>query len=259
MTRVRLVHWNADEAQDRIAALRAAGFEVDFELLADQGALRRIREGIPQALLIDLDRMPAQGRDLGLWLRQQKPTRHVPLVFLGGAPAKVDRIRKLLPDATFSDWDRFRADVEEAIENPPEKPIVPESALAGYSGTPLPKKLGIKPDAVVALVNAPADFDMTLGTLPEGAVLRTSGRGRRDITLCFVGSRRELNRRIGGLVKVAEQGNVWIAWPKKASGSETDLTQNEVRRTGLDSGLVDFKICAIDDTWSGLCFALRRN
>ena len=258
MATIRLVHWNDGEAQARISTLEASGYEVDYEPLGDQAALRRLRQGQPAAIVIDLSRAPAQGRDMALWLRQQKSTRRVPLVFLDGDPEKVEKIKGLLPDATYETWRRFRSAITTALANPPQNPVVPESVFAGYSGTPLPKKLGIKPGSVVALVNGPPDFEVTLGPLPEGAVLRPSGRGRRDLTICFARSCRELDRRVQSLVKVAEQGNVWIAWPKKASGVETDLTQTYVRKTGLDSGLVDFKICAIDATWSGLCFSLRR-
>ena len=258
MSKVRLIHWNEAEAVERLAALEAAGHEVVYESLKDQTAMRRIGEGEPEAIVIDLSRMPAQGRDLAFWLRQQKSTRHLPLVLLGGAPEKTEKIKGLLPDAVYANWSNFRSALKRAIAKPPVNPVVPDSVFAGYSGTPLPKKLGIKPSSVVALVGAPSDFHITLGTLPDGAESRPSGRGRRDLTICFVRSRKDLDRRLGSLVKVSEQGHVWIAWPKKASTMKTDLTQRYVRSTGLDAGLVDFKICAIDETWSGLCFALRR-
>ena len=259
MAKIRLIHWNPEEARKGVAALEAAGYEVVYESLKDQTALQRIREGGPSAIVIDLSRMPAQGRDLAIWIRQQKTTRRLPLVFLGGAPEKVDKIRRVLPDAVYSDWSKIRATLKRAIANPPEKPVVPESAFAGYSGTPLPKKLGIKPGFVVALVGAPPDFAETLGLLPEGAELRPSGRGRRNLTICFVRSCKELDRRLDRLVEMSKQGHVWIAWPKKASSMISDVTQTYVRQTGLDAGLVDYKICAIDETWSGLCFALRRS
>ena len=258
MKKVHLIHWNAEEAKERIATLEGSGYQVAFEPLKDQAAMRRIREGDPEAILIDLDRMPSQGRDVAIWLRQQKPTRGVPLVFVGGAPEKVEAIEKLLPDAAFTDWKRFGPVLKRALANPPERPVVPESAFAGYSGTPLPKKLGIKPGFVVALVGAPDNFVETLGLLPEGVTLRPSGRGRRNLTVCFVRSCKELDRRLPAMVRASEQGHVWFAWPKKASGMKTDVTQNHVRQNGLAAGLVDFKICAIDETWSGLCFALRR-
>ena len=257
VARIRFVHWNDDEARQRIEILARAGYRVNYESLQDQAAMQRIRESHPRAIVIDLTRMPSQGRDLALWLRQQKATRHIPLVFVGGDAGKVEGVKSLLPDAVFCEWAMFDSALKRAIAKPPENPIVPSSVMAGYSGTPLPKKLGIKPGFVVALTGAPEDFAQTLGSLPEGASLRPSGRGRRDLTICFVRSNRELQRRIAGLVVASKQGNVWIAWPKKASSMATDLTQADVRKTGLEAGLVDFKICAIDETWSGLCFALR--
>jgi len=129
---------------------------------------------------------------------------------------------------------------------------------AGYSGTPLPRKLGIKEGSVTALVGAPPDFVATLGGLPPGARLSRSGRGRRDLTIWFVRSAAALRRAIPKMVHASRSGGVWIAWPKKASGVSTDLAEDVVRHYGLAAGLVDHKVCAIDATWSGLRFALRR-
>ena len=135
-------------------------------------------------------------------------------------------------------------------------PAQPSSA--GYSGTPLPRKLGIKADSVTAIVRAPPAFEATLGDLPSGARVSHSGRGRRDLTLWFVRSAAELRRAIPAMVEASRSGGVWIAWPKKASGVATDLTEGVVREYGLAAGLVDHKVCAIDATWSGLRFALRK-
>jgi hypothetical protein len=223
------------------------------------GALRELTRNPPDAVVIDLGRLPGQGRDVGLLLRRRKATRHVPLVFVEGDPEKVARVRTMLPDAVYTTWRRIRGSLKRALAHPPEAPPVPASALAGYSGTPLPRKLGIKAGSVVALAGAPAGFETTLGPLPDGVVLRRQVRGRCDRIIWFTRSRRDLERRIERLsAALAERGGLWIAWPKKASGVATDLTQNIVRRTGLDSGLVDYKICAIDETWSGLLFARRR-
>ena len=130
--------------------------------------------------------------------------------------------------------------------------------LAGYSGTPLPKKLGIKENATVALVNAPRGFGKTLGDLPDGAVLREGARGKPDLVIWFVAQRKDLDRRLGTMSTLFGRDGLWIAWPKKASGVATDVTENDVRREGLAAGLVDYKICAIDATWSGLKFARRK-
>ena len=133
------------------------------------------------------------------------------------------------------------------------------SKPAGYSGTPLPKKLGIHPSWTVALVGAPAGFEELLVDVPEGARLVRRPRGKPEMVLWFVGSKAELAkgiRRTAG--SFAERSGLWIAWPKKASGIATDLSEDLVRAAGLGAGLVDFKVCAIDATWSGLRFA-RRN
>jgi hypothetical protein len=212
----------------------------------------------PDAVVIDLGRLPAQGRDVGVHLRVQRRTRNVPLVFVGGDRAKVARVREILPDASYATWHRIGPAVERAMAKPPARPVVPESSLAGYSGTPLPRKLGIKPGSVVVLAGAPEGFENVLGPLPEGVVLRRVSRGRRDLTLWFPRSRRDLERRIERMAEAIGDTGLWIAWPKKTSGVASDLTQTVVRRVGLDSGLVDYKICAIDATWSGLKFTRRK-
>jgi hypothetical protein len=107
-------------------------------------------------------------------------------------------------------------------------------------------------------MNGPQDFRDTLGTLPPGAALGANPRGKRDLTIWFVRSLRELRAAMPRMVTASRQGGVWIAWPKRASGVITDVSETEVRALGLAAGLVDHKICAIDQTWSGLRFALRK-
>jgi hypothetical protein len=129
---------------------------------------------------------------------------------------------------------------------------------AGYSGTPLVRKLGIKPDAVVGLINAPRGFEEILGELPPGVNLRRSTRGRLDVIVAFFAVRGEFERRLDGLrAALTFEGGLWIAWPKRASGVGTDMDENVVRDAGLAAGLVDNKVCAIDETWSGLRLVYR--
>jgi hypothetical protein len=131
--------------------------------------------------------------------------------------------------------------------------------MAGYSGTPLAKKLGIKPDAVVALLGAPSGFERTLDGLPTGVRFTTRAAGAPDLIVWFTTSRQLLDRRMADVARlIAEGRGLWVAWPKKASGVKTDLTENLIRDVGLAEGLVDYKVCAIDATWSGLKFARRR-
>lgn len=129
--------------------------------------------------------------------------------------------------------------------------------MAGYSGSPLPKKLGIEPNGRFALVSPPPGFLDALA-LPETVRLRDSVRGRNDVILFFATRQAELQRRFGKLANgLDDAGGLWIAWPKRASGVVTDLTDRIVREIGLAGGLVDNKVCAIDDTWSGLRFVYR--
>jgi hypothetical protein len=129
---------------------------------------------------------------------------------------------------------------------------------AGYSGTPLPKKLGIREGSRVAVVSAPDGFTRGLGPLPTGVQLRTGARGRCDVVVFFVTRRAELARRFPSFVRALEpDGGLWVAWPKKTSGVATDLAFDAVQEVGLDAGLVDNKVCAFDATWSGLRFVRR--
>jgi hypothetical protein len=131
--------------------------------------------------------------------------------------------------------------------------------MAGYSGTPLVQKLGIKERHRVAILAAPAGFD--LGTLPTGATLQTSlaGKAPLDVVIQFVTKRAVFESQLAKIRKrMAPACGVWIAWPKAASKVPTEVTENVVREVALPTGLVDNKVCAIDDTWSGLRLVIRR-
>lgn len=220
--------------------------------------LRALRENPPAGVLVDLSRLPSHGRALATALRQQKATRGVPIVFVGGETAKISQTRQLLPDAVYTSWAKIQAALPRALKDPPANPVVP-GTMAGYSGTPLVKKVGVKPRSVVALLGAPEAFENKLGPLPEGVRLQRHARSVANLVLLFAKSRADLEHRLPTAAKaVAGGGGLWIAWRKKAGRIQTGLTQNDVRTLGLSAGWVDYKICAIDETWSGLLFARRR-
>ena len=119
-------------------------------------------------------------------------------------------------------------------------------------------KLGIKPEARIAFLGAPDGFDQALGELPERVELRSRARGPLDVIVFFTTSSGELRRRFDTLARALDPaGALWVAWPKKSSGVETDLTESVVRDVALPKGLVDNKVCAIDETWSGLRLVIR--
>jgi hypothetical protein len=258
MKRVRLLHWKAAEADGRLRHLRSAGFDASMVPTEMPVAFKQLRENPPDAVVIDLSRLPSAGRDVALSLRTYKSTRHVPLVFVDGEPEKVARIKQLLPDASYTGWDDIGSSLERAIANPLSEPVVPKSRLVGYAGTPLPKKLGIKEGSVVSLIAAPPGFKGTLGRLPDGVVVHNMVQTGADVTVWFVRSRRELENDIRRMTPLARKGALWIAWLKKGSGETTDLSQPAVRKAGLNAGIVDFKISSFDGKWSGLRFTSRR-
>jgi len=129
--------------------------------------------------------------------------------------------------------------------------------MAGYSGTPLARKLGIAPESAVLLDSAPDGFG--LDDLPPGVtVARRAGPGPYDVILCFCPDQARLRRRWARLhALTTPAGALWIAWPKRASGVPTDLDENIIRAHALANGRVDVKVCAVDDTWSGLKNVIR--
>ena len=254
---IRLICWKEDRAAELATELEDAGFAVDATALDGPG-LRALGQSPPDAVAIDLGRLPAQGRDVGVTLRTTSRSRHTPLIFIDGAEDKVARTREVLPDASYTSRNEMAGSIEGAIAAPPADPVVPESNFAGYSGTPLAKKLGIKQDSITALVEAPTDFESTLGELPEDSSIVRQAHPGADVTLWFLRSLSDLEKGIERMAEVAGDGRLWICWPKRASGFATDLSQNQIRSIGLSSGLVDFKICAVDATWSGLCFTRRK-
>jgi hypothetical protein len=130
--------------------------------------------------------------------------------------------------------------------------------VAGYSKTPLAGKLGIKTGAKLLVVNPPDGFGATLGELPAGVTTASRPRGAVDVAIVFAKNRAELAKRFSPLAKlVAPAGSLWVSWPKKSSGVRSDLDENVVREVGLGAGLVDVKVCAVDEIWSGLKFVYR--
>jgi CheY-like chemotaxis protein len=256
MRRVLLIHQNPVEAAARAKILRAAGYHVAVVVPQGLKFLRDVRRNPPDATVIDIDRLPSVGRDIGMALRMSKSTRLVPIVFAGGSSEKVSGIRNLLPDAAYAAWSKIGRELKRAIDNDTIDLVVPSSIFDPYAGTPLLKKLGIKANSSVAMINAPEGFSKSLGRLPDGVTLHERS-GKCDLRIWFVRSNKELDHGIKRIVTQLIGGLLWIAWPKKTSAIVSDLSQISVRGAGLANGLVDFKVCAIDTIWSGLLFKRR--
>jgi CheY-like chemotaxis protein len=255
---IRLVHWSEEEAPERAARLESHGYDVDATVPGTSIGLRALREDPPLAFVIDLSRLPSHGREVARSVRQSTALRVLPLVFVGGKPDKAAQAEDEFPDAAFTSWEQIEPALAEAIAHPPVDPVVPVSDSGPSSGTPLVRKLGIGAGSTVALVDAPENAERTIGDLPDGAHLRRGNRGQRDITIWFVTESAAFERRLAAIAKAAGEGALWIAWPKGSSALDTDLTQTSVMEPALAAGLVDSKVCAIDEDWSALRFTRRR-
>lgn len=233
------------------------GYEVNFEPFAP-AALRLMRQDPPDAVVIDLSRLPSQGRDIALQIRQYKTSRLIPIIFVDGDPDKLGRIRSLLPDAFYTSWSQLGDVLQQAVSRKIMNVIVPGDNFAAYAGTPLVKKLGIKAFTTVTLIGAPPGFKDSLTGLPDGVLFQEQFESPCDLILWFIKTHAELTEQIVQIRANTGKGGVWMIWPKKASGITSDLTQAVVRQVGLEVGLVDYKVSSIDETWTGLRFTVRK-
>jgi hypothetical protein len=264
---IRLVSWNDSTARARALELTELGFSVDASsLLGRGGVIGHFRDAAPDAVVLDLDRLPSHGREVGVMLRSSKSTRHLPLVFAGGDPEKVERIRAELPDAVFTSWDKIADAVRHAMAHPLAVPIKPTPHMERWGAAGLSRKLDIKAGTQVALLGGldgfPGGlegFTELLGDLPEGSVLVKRFTPETRLALYFVHSARELTNAFEHAVaRLPKDASLWIIHPKQTKTLRTDFNQNDVREFGLACGFVDYKVCAVNSEWSGLKFARRK-
>jgi hypothetical protein len=246
--RVVVVHFNPPNLDKRLAKL--SDFEVETVVPKGPAELKPLRERPPDAFVVDLDRRPSEGRSVAVQLRRYASTRPVPLVFAGGEEGQVARVRNLLPDATYVSWQGVLGGLKRAKSI--EKPVVP-STMDAYSQTQLEPKLGVRDATTMFLIGAPDGF---------GKALRRAElveEGPAQIVMLFVPDAAALDAQFADAkAALALSGTLWICWPKKTSGLQSDLSEREVRGYALERGLVDFKVAAIDQTWSGLRFARKK-
>jgi len=142
MPAIKLIHWASSNTAEIVDLLQRGGYQVDSSLPKGSSFVRQLAEQPPAAIIIDLSRLPSQGRDMAILIRRRRGTRQIPLVFVGGSPDKVAAVRMLLPDAVYTSWEEILQILPEAIAHPPQQPFVPDSAFAGYAGKSLIEKLG---------------------------------------------------------------------------------------------------------------------
>jgi hypothetical protein len=224
------------------------GHEGLFDEVEGPGLMKKILANFPDAVVIDLSRLPSLGRQVGMALRARKSTRHLPIIFVDGDPAKVQAIKQTLPDATYTSWTKLKTALPRAVAQPVTSPVVPPSSI--YSGKPAVEKIGIKAGMHVVLLGAPP--------LPPRVKLSAKPDPSADLFLCVVRTLRELHAHVITLAKFVDRQTLWIVWPKQGARVKSEVKGNMVREMGLASGWVDYKVCSVDETWSGLAFKKRR-
>jgi len=253
MPAVRLFHWRSAEAGPLIAKLRSAGYEAVYSRETEAPSVREIRDAAPVAIVIDLSRMPSHGRYVAAWVRGSKSIRHIPIVFVDGDPAKVEAIRREIPDALYTTQARLPAALKRA--KPVNDPVVPKQMMETDPARTAAQKLGIREGAMVGLIDPPADYKKVLGKLPPGVVLEENPDRVRVVTLWFVHDPGEYEAALAARRALAAHSRLWILWQK---GRRDGMNGNFIRQGALAMGLVDYKICSVDGVWSGMVFAVKK-
>jgi hypothetical protein len=254
---IRLIHWNDGEARERASSLNKKNFNIIYTPFSPS-ELKQLKSDSISLFIIDLSRLPSHGRDLGIFFRKNKITRKIPIIYVGGDLYKIVKIKALIPDALYTIWDNIDNAITTSLSQKLENPLIPKTVFAGYEGVPLIKKLGVKPNSRVAIINEPKNIKRILGKLPEGVALLNKLE-KPDLIIWFVISTMELEKNVVKIKSMIGKDGLWIAYPKKSSKVKSDLNQSIVRDTGLAVGLVDFKVCSINETWTGLKFAIRKS
>ena len=259
MTRIRLLHWRASEAGNYHQALGQAGYQVEYEEQFRPALMKSWRESPPDAFVIDLSRLPSHGREIAIALRQSPRTRQVPIVFCGGEPEKVQKIRSELPDACYCTPRTILTSLRKALRNRPVDPVKPTQMMDRYKSRTVAQKLGIRESSTVLALDAPRDLNQLLGELPPGVeIFEEEAPNDASVTLCFVQESHSLRPALSRVRGLAAKSKLWILWRKGGSAKRGELTEGALRETALDLGLVDYKICSVDAVWSAMLFARKR-
>lgn len=258
MGRVRLFHWNAAEAKVIVEALGAAGFVADYQEKFHPDVLRGMRQSPPDAVVIDLSRLPSHGREVAIALRGNKATRMVPILFVDGTPEKVESVRKALPDAAYCMPERLIPALRKCLKDRPQNPVVPQQMMDRYQGRTTAQKLGIAAGSKVAVLNAPRDYARAIGDLPARVEFDEESTTGCAVTIWFVEDPETYLAALPKIRRLAGKTRLWVAWPKKAARKDSLLNENLIRDMAIENGLVDYKVCSVNATWSGLCLALKK-
>jgi hypothetical protein len=268
---VKLLSWAAD-VSEKAALLKLPRVAVDAAPLVRTSAVVGELAGLdPAVLVLDMDKRPSNAREIALMLRASKSARHIPILLAGGLPSrdgipeKFARLREELPDLPYAAWPEAACAAARLIESPSTAhPLVAPERV--YTAS-LAQKLGVLPGTgktaakqrCIALVGAPEGFVELLGELPTTVRFITRIAAGTNLAICFIRSLRDLEALLEMLgARLPERASAWIVYPKKNARRGEPFKENDIRRSGLEVGFVDYKICSVDAAWSGMKFARRK-
>lgn len=243
MANLALIVWNQPESEQHAAAIRALGHQVTAWYAASQAMLKQLRAAAPEALIIDLNRLPSHGIQVAL------ATRKTPILFIEGDPEKTAKAQAKVPSATYTTWKKLPALLKRIGTLAPSTSSGKPMDL--YKETPIATKLGLDKARTIVAIDAPRSF---LNILPPHIEI-VEEHQPADATFCFATEPQLLQSRIEQL---AARSPVWIAWPKRTAKASSELTMYSVREIAFSAGLVDYKVCGIDSQWSAMLFTLRK-
>jgi hypothetical protein len=259
--RIRLLSFKAALVPERSKLLRSAGFTVNADpMRSASGIVGHFKANPVDAVVIDLDRLPSQGREMAIVLRNSKSTRPIPIVFVGGLEEKVSRLRNEMPDATYAEWNRQLAPaIHRAIASAPSAPIQPTPHMQRFSGSNLVHKLGITENMPVPIIGDSASITELLDPLPPGATLTRRIAPETKLALYVVHSLSDASAAYDhATAHLPQPASFWIIHPKRTPKQSVDFTQEDIRLDGVNRGFVDYKVCAVSDLLSGLKFTRPR-
>jgi hypothetical protein len=256
--RVVLLHWKQEELRE--LKIRIKGFTVDaYAPVSGEGLKGLVEKNPPDALLICLDRLPSNGHAVGYHYRSRKATRGIPIVFVGGLPEKVEKVRVSLPNVYFCAWDKVTETLTTAIANPPIAVPPLKRSYAEHTDRPLHEKLGIREGMRIALLGAPAPLEKLVPKIPFEIDVTDQPERDTDIALWFVRRPDDVEDGLSWITGRMAKPRVWIFYPRRKSAATAGgLTWTSLMETAARYSLAQYKVMRLNDDWSGVVFGKSR-
>jgi len=255
--RVRLIHWNATEAEPLIALLKRAGHTVDYDAKFTSAMFKEIRTSPPDAMVIDLTRMPSHGRYVAFSMRQSPKTRQVPVVLVDGDPDKVAITKRQVPDMFFTTRAKLLTAIKAAQKQRLANPIAP-GRLFSYHPRTAAQKMGIGKGARIGVIDGPRDYERVIGEVEEGVEFVEGAQAGCTVLVWFLHDPDAYLEMLPRMRAHLSKMRLWALWRKGGTTKEGAVTPLLIREAAKEFGMIDYKVCSVDKTWSGIALTIKK-